>query len=108
MASNLELARDTKCNKEFERKSGWGNLGPEQIMPAGLSLVFGVVISIILNLDYIGLTVSVICPFGGYTAAVGNDPKRFYSQWSKTPKWRKSAARHEHYFQKSIVGQIRK
>jgi hypothetical protein len=77
-------------------------------MPAGISIILGVTVSVIFNFDYIGLTVSMICPFGGYTAAVGNDAKRFYAQWSPTPEWRKSSARHEHYFQKKIVGQVRK
>ena len=83
---SVKMARRTAVNKSFRKKADFWIFSGSMIIPVVVGVVFGVTVTVVLQLDYIWLILNMAWPPIGWAIAVGDkSPGRFMADFAKVP-----------------------
>jgi hypothetical protein len=83
---SVKLARRTTVNKAFRKKADFWKFSYTMIVPIVVGIIFGTVITIVFQLDYIWMILNWLWPPLGWAIAVGDKtPGRFIADFARVP-----------------------
>jgi hypothetical protein len=83
---SVKLARRTTVNKAFRKKADFWKFSSTMIVPIVVGLIFGTIITIIFQLDYIWMILNWLWPPLGWAIAVGDrSPGHFVADFARVP-----------------------
>lgn len=83
---SVKLARRTTVNKAFAKKADFWKFSSTMIVPIVVGIIFGTVITIVFQLNYIWMLLNWLWPPMGWAIAVGEKtPGRFIADFARVP-----------------------
>ncbi|KAI9130166.1 hypothetical protein [Acaryochloris sp. CCMEE 5410] len=100
--------KSIRVNRALSKNASVGVLDSSQILPFGLSVIFGFVVAILLKLDFLWTVLLIAWPFLTWVIVSGKNPKRFMAKTVPVPKWNRGRVIHVYLLKKPKVGRLRK
>lgn len=108
MSRRSEKKEMVRVNRALGQHANFMFLDSTHLVPAGLSVIFGIGISQLLKLSFLWHLLLVIGPFAAWIIIAGPNPKRYLTQFEIVPKWTRRRINHRNALHKKRAGRVKR